>query len=459
MRKIQVPLIVVFWITSLTTALGAMPWLSSLQEAQQIAQRDRRLILLHFYTDWCGPCQRLEQQMFPRPDVQQTILANYAAVKINAEKSPDLARHFQVDRYPTDIIADTQGRVISRMVTPSDPGRYMQILNDLAARSQQGVADGPYVAQAPGAPARTPYEPGWNSAAPDRRGDWQPPPPTTGTPFSEAAYPSPGPNDQLPQVTYGSDWGGPPPAPSAQGPYAMREPGYDRRYAAGPGGGAPTMGSAAWGDARQRPGVQTNPYVRDWEAPPGSVPGPNSSHPAPGGPWARGPQMVENQFATGPNHSAWQPPTGGYPASPPEGVQPVLNRPDGQPAGGGTAPAADSPLTLDGFCPVTLAEKENWEKGNPQWGAIHRGRTYLFASGECQQRFLADPDRYSPVLSGFDPIKYIDQGQVVTGKRRHGMWFRGQMYLFADEASLDRFRQFPDFYAQKSQEIMTRAGR
>ena len=114
---------------------------------------------------------------------------------------------------------------------------------------------------------------------------------------------------------------------------------------------------------------------------------------------------------------------------------------------------------MDGFCPVTLLEQERWVKGDPRWGAVHRGCTYLFLSQQHQQRFLSDPDRYSPVLSGFDPAHYVDRGELVSGQRAHGMWFRGKTYLFADEQSLDRFAQAPEFYAQRAHEIMMAAGR
>jgi len=114
---------------------------------------------------------------------------------------------------------------------------------------------------------------------------------------------------------------------------------------------------------------------------------------------------------------------------------------------------------MEGFCAVTLSEQERWVKGDPRWGAVHRGRTYLFLSQPHQQRFLADPDRYSPILSGYDPVRYVDRGELVPGQRRHGMWFRGKIYLFADEESLNRFSAAPDVYAQRAHEIMLSAGR
>ena len=64
------------------------------------------------------------------------------------------------------------------------------------------------------------------------------------------------------------------------------------------------------------------------------------------------------------------------------------------------AVAGNPPLGLDGFCPVSLSEKQQWVSGDSRWGVIHRGRTYLFAGPEEQRRFFADPDRYAPVAVG-----------------------------------------------------------
>jgi protein disulfide-isomerase len=135
------------------------------------------------------------------------------------------------------------------------------------------------------------------------------------------------------------------------------------------------------------------------------------------------------------------------------------SRPDSAATGGAAASAANPPLALDGYCAVTLAEDEKWEQGSRMWGARHRGRTYLFTSQQQQKKFLADPDRYSPVLSGYDPTRLIDYGEPVIGHRRHGMWFRGKTYLFADEDALKRFERNPEYYAQKAHEIMMAGGR
>jgi YHS domain-containing protein/thiol-disulfide isomerase/thioredoxin len=116
---------------------------------------------------------------------------------------------------------------------------------------------------------------------------------------------------------------------------------------------------------------------------------------------------------------------------------------------GGSPPAATAPLGLDGYCPVQLVEKQAWARGDARWGAIHQGRTYLFAGADQQRRFFADPDRYAPVNGGNDVVLTVEQKQVVPGCRQHGVYYVGHVYLFRDEASLAKFRKDPRYYAER----------
>jgi YHS domain-containing protein len=110
-------------------------------------------------------------------------------------------------------------------------------------------------------------------------------------------------------------------------------------------------------------------------------------------------------------------------------------------------PPGCPPLGLSGYCPVMLVERQAWVMGNPTWGVVHRGRTYLFLGPQEKEKFLADPDRYSPVMSGLDPVLALDNRVTVEGKREFGVFLDGRVYLFADEASLQRFQQNPKRYA------------
>ncbi len=153
-------------------------------------------------------------------------------------------------------------------------------------------------------------------------------------------------------------------------------------------------------------------------------------------------------------------------ASPPAPVGP-RNDDSGLAAGGvsrpyaasqrstGQLPPGNPPLGLDGYCPVQLADrKEAWTSGDRRWGAIHRGRTYLFAGPDQQRRFLTDPDRYAPVLSGNDVVAAVERNRIVAGHRKHGLFFGDRIFLFADEPSLAQFSKNPDYYASRALAVM-----
>jgi YHS domain-containing protein/thioredoxin-related protein len=114
-------------------------------------------------------------------------------------------------------------------------------------------------------------------------------------------------------------------------------------------------------------------------------------------------------------------------------------------------PAATEPtIGLDGYCPVQLVEKDRWQKGNKDWGVIHRGKVYLFVGQEEQRRFLADPDRFAPVSSGNDIVLAAEVGRTVAGFREYGAKYDGHVYLFASEVTLKKFESNPPYYAQRA---------
>lgn len=114
-------------------------------------------------------------------------------------------------------------------------------------------------------------------------------------------------------------------------------------------------------------------------------------------------------------------------------------------------------MGLDGYCPVALISNGKWTKGDPKFGIIHRGRLYLFASEAEKQTFWQDPDRFAPILSGNDPVEFAESGRIVQGSRKHGVFYRNQIFLFTSEDSLQRFWGSPKRYADVAVAAMARA--
>jgi len=212
---------------------------------------------------------------------------------------------------------------------------------------------------------------------------------------------------------------------------------------------------------------------------------PAASHAKPEPPTSAPPAELTTPAPTSLAPSAWQsqlvqaspPPVAQTQAAPPPAAQPATQPPAARsPAGQPSSPdyrpgrqmvdaAKAPPIAMDGFCPVTLLEtvardphdRAAWKKGNVKFGAIHRNRTYLFTSAEQQQKFLAEPDVYAPMLSGCDPVVFAERGELLDGKRAYGLITPDKrIFLFADEAALRKFNQSPGSYAAAAQQAMLR---
>lgn len=116
------------------TSIGAqsanaqIAWEGKLRDAHTSAKQQGKLMLLHFYTDNCVYCERLEAGAFRSASVSNAINQNFVAVKVHGGKNPKLAKMFKVTKYPTDVIVTTDGKALSHSVSPQQPDRYIAML-------------------------------------------------------------------------------------------------------------------------------------------------------------------------------------------------------------------------------------------------------------------------------------------------------------------------------------------
>jgi thiol:disulfide interchange protein len=75
-------------------------WRKSFEAAMQESKRTGKPMLVDFYATWCGPCKAMDAYAFTNPKVVQES-RSWIAVKVDAEKRPDLARKYNVTGFPT----------------------------------------------------------------------------------------------------------------------------------------------------------------------------------------------------------------------------------------------------------------------------------------------------------------------------------------------------------------------
>jgi thiol-disulfide isomerase/thioredoxin len=461
--------------TSNLLAQDRVQWLSDVDEARQVAAQTSRLVLVHFYTDWCEPCHHLERSVFNQPEFIRALNLNYVPVKLNAERHEQMANLMGADRFPTDVVISPDGKQIYRTVSPQDVNQYISMLDQISANNrvhpQASVAHLPQLYSNPNLaggphqlPATSPF------AGPNHAGNSPPQfSPSTNSPANmyqnpSQQNPSAGLYLNQPGTTFSSPLNSSiPPQQATIRPFYADQVTPSRGAASssfGPPGNVPfaatqpSFNQAEFGVPHQiMPPNQFGTFF-----PPGIQTPPSSPVPSvPIAPPTFQPQEMTNPYVgdlagpAPPSMVHQSPQSAPYAGNV---LSSQLSAPQDQTTVEAQLPAGGPALALDGQCPVTLVEASAWQPGDRRWGAVHRNRTYLFAGEREQQQFLADPDRYSPVLSGYDPVKYIRDRKLADGRREHGVMFQKSIYLFESEDTLNEFWKLPDYYAAEVQKIM-----
>lgn len=51
------------------------------------AKKDKKHVMVHFYTNWCGWCKRMDKLTFDNEEIKKMLNGDFVAVKVNAESA------------------------------------------------------------------------------------------------------------------------------------------------------------------------------------------------------------------------------------------------------------------------------------------------------------------------------------------------------------------------------------
>lgn len=112
------------------------------------AKAGDRLLVVDFYTAWCGPCRRLDQVTWPDPAVKAWLDEKAVLVKVDGEKHAELTERLKVSAFPTMILLKPDGTELDRLVGFRAPHEFLaDVESALAgknalARAREAAAGG-----------------------------------------------------------------------------------------------------------------------------------------------------------------------------------------------------------------------------------------------------------------------------------------------------------------------------
>ena len=104
------------------------------------------------------------------------------------------------------------------------------------------------------------------------------------------------------------------------------------------------------------------------------------------------------------------------------------------------------PVALNGFCIVTLRDKQTWLAGSEAYQHVFDGQIYWFSSLRERAKFAATPQRYVPALAGDCVVTLAETGVRRPGQPKHGVLHGHRLFFFASSDEKEAFQSAPQRY-------------
>ena len=464
-------------------------WESKLEvaTAKAAAQETQKFVLLHFTADWCRPCQQLDTFVFRNAMVQAAIRDNVVPLKIDVDAEPGLAKEYGVTSVPHDVVTTADGRILMSRKSPLDSFGYARMISTLKRLEANSNASEHAGVKRQIEELRSSFQP---SRFAKRDEGFAPPAPIHTMPgYSVDSKDLQRRNGGVKVVR--NPFFNPDNARSNIDGVQANSPSGIRVADAGASGVDKSV-------AKPSPKRVVNPMfdqskkvvqnrAERADGADAELPWTEESENDQGSELAFDTKLAaaasgkDNADDSTPDDSGFQPP-----AINPEETQIAIAKRASGDVNQQAAPTVDGSLELPGIapesgvsdetsfqpptakqivqtpvekpalfglkknCPVTLSVESRWQKGDDRWGCVHRGVTYLFASQEKLDTFLAAPDKYSPLLAGYDPVIFHETGELNAGDEEFGVFMgkagQQQIVLFGSAESRDRFKANPRLY-------------
>ena len=136
-------LALIAWTTNDEPSLiSGIQWLS-FEAAYAKTIKEKKLMMVDVYTDWCKWCKVMDEETFNHPDVVKFARQNMVMAKMNAESDArvrfrdreftqrQLAMSLGVTGYPTVVFFDDKGDLVTSVSGYIPPDKFLPMLEYL----------------------------------------------------------------------------------------------------------------------------------------------------------------------------------------------------------------------------------------------------------------------------------------------------------------------------------------
>jgi len=113
-----------------TSDMPKAKYVTSFDEAKELAATENKPIIIDFYTDWCTWCKKFDKEVMTDPKAIEFLDNNVIFAKINAEVDTNVSQAYKIMGFPTFVVAKADGEEYDRVAGYLPTEDFIKTVND-----------------------------------------------------------------------------------------------------------------------------------------------------------------------------------------------------------------------------------------------------------------------------------------------------------------------------------------
>jgi thioredoxin-related protein len=114
LRKLVFMMIVVFIMIPGIGFCETIDW-KQYNEGMSLAKKENKKVFLHFRTDWCGYCKKMNQTTFQDSSVIELLNKYFVSIKVDGDRQKSIVKEYKVTGYPDSRLFDEKGKQVHKL--------------------------------------------------------------------------------------------------------------------------------------------------------------------------------------------------------------------------------------------------------------------------------------------------------------------------------------------------------
>lgn len=136
MKKVVVVFMAIIFIFAEYCLCFAVTWRYDLKDALKAAINNKKPLMVDFYTEWCGWCKKLDQDVYTDSKVNQ-LARQFICVKVDADKYREDVKKYSVSGYPTVLFLNSEGLLLSKIVGYQQAAPFANIMQGIVNKTRK----------------------------------------------------------------------------------------------------------------------------------------------------------------------------------------------------------------------------------------------------------------------------------------------------------------------------------